>query len=71
MQKILMVLTDQDGLAAADNKEKDFVRRYVDAGLGDAVKAETTFNTTPLTSMDRKDQDLSIRRLANTVELFA
>ena len=71
MKAILMLLTDEDGLAAADNKEKDFIRRYVDAGLGDAVKAETVYGTTPLASVDREEQNLAIRSLADLVELFA
>ena len=70
MMAILMLVTNEDGLAAADKNEQDFVRRFVDAGLGDAVKAQTTYNTTPLTSTSRKDQDLAIRSLADLIEIF-
>lgn len=71
MVAILMLLTNEDGLAAADTNEKDFTRRFVDAGLGNAVRAQTTFNTSPLTSTSRKDQDLSIGNLAGLIEFFA
>lgn len=70
MVAILMLLTNEDGLAAADTSEKDFVRRFVDAGLGDAVRATTALGTSPLTSTKWKDQDLSIGNLADVIEFF-
>ena len=71
MVAILMLLTNEGGLAAADTNENDFVRRFVDAGLGNAVRATEAFNTSPLTSASWKDQDLSIGNLAGVIELFA
>ena len=71
MVAILMLLTNEDGLAAADTNENDFIRRFADAGLGNAVRAQEVFNTSPLTTTNRKDQDLSIGNLAGLIELFA
>lgn len=70
MVAILMLLTNEDGLAAADTNENDFIRRFVDAGLGNAVRAQTMFNTSPLTTTSWKEQNLSIGNLAGLIELF-